>query len=91
MIGIMFAAALTATQVGTCKVLEEFAYMTSLANQKGVPASKIIEIAGDDDIFQGIAMDAIALPRYSTEEYQIKESRSFATEVASFCYRKMKE
>jgi hypothetical protein len=91
MIGIMFAAALTATQVGTCKVLEEFAYMASLANQKGVPASKIIEIAGDDDIFQGIAMDAIALPRYSTEEYQIKESRSFATDVASLCYREMEK
>ena len=52
MIGIMFAAALTATQVGTCKALEELAYMASLANQRGVPASKIIEIAGDDDIFQ---------------------------------------
>ena len=46
MIGIMFAAAMTATQAGTCKALEELAYMASLANQKGVPASKIIEIAG---------------------------------------------
>lgn len=91
MIGIMLAASLTATQAGTCKALEDLAYSASLANQKGVPASKIIEIAGDNEIFQGIALDAIALPRYSTDEYQIKESRSFATDVASLCYRKMKK
>lgn len=91
MIGIMFAAAISAQGVENCKAIEELAYMASLANQKGVPATRIMEIAGNDELHQAIALDVISMPRYSTDERQIKESRDYATTIAAACLKGLKK
>ena len=91
MIGIMFAAALTAQQIEQCNSMEQYALAAAKAHQRGVPVSELMKHTAGDEMLQAIIIDATSMPRYSTEEYQIKESRSFATEVASLCYRKMKE
>lgn len=91
MIGIMFAAAITAQQIEQCNSIEKYALAAAKAHQRGVPVSELIKHTAGDEILQAIIIDATSMPRYSTEEYQIKESRSFATEVASLCYREMKK
>jgi hypothetical protein len=75
-----------------CKQVETLAESVMTARQKGVPLSKIIEIAEESEIgdtIRAMAMEAYSGPAYSTREYQDRKIRQFTDDWYLACLRKL--
>lgn len=89
MIGIMFAAALSASDIEFCNGLERLALSASDAYQRGVSVTELYQLAGGEVVYQGVISDATSGPRFSTPEMQDKASRDVAAKVAKYCISEM--
>lgn len=89
MIGIMFAAAITAQQIEQCNSMEQYALAAAKAHQRGVPVSELMKHTAGDEMLQAIIIDATSITRYSTTEYQERESREFASSIANLCFKQI--
>jgi hypothetical protein len=56
--------------------------------QNGVPMSKMMD-ATDLELARAIILDAYKLPRFSSEDYQEKQTADFRNEVELECYKHM--
>lgn len=94
MIGIMFAAALTASDIEFCKGLETVAIKVSGAYQQGVSVTDIYGITNnlsenDKIIYQAVITDAVSGPRFSSPEMQEKASIDVAAKISKYCISEM--
>lgn len=89
MIGIMFAAALSASDIKYCSALERLAFSASRAYQAGVSVTEIYKLAGDEVVYQAIITDATSGPRFSTPRMREEASRDAAAKVAKYCISEM--
>lgn len=89
MIGIMFAAALSASDIEFCNSLERLALAASGAYQRGVSVTELYHLAGGEVVYQGVISEATSGPIFSTPEMQNKASRDVAAKVAKYCILEM--
>ena len=89
MIGIMFAAALSASDIEFCNGLERLAMAASNAYQRGASVTEIYKLAGDEVVYQAIITDATSGPRLSTPRMQEEASREAADKIAKYCISEM--
>jgi len=70
-----------------CKVMSEFAHLAMEHRQAGTQMSKIIEVAENDNLLQGVLVEAYSRPRYDTKESQGREVVDFENEVYALCVK----
>ena len=89
MIGIMFAAALSASDIEFCGSLERLALAASGAYQRGVSVTEIYKLADGNVVYQAVITDATSGPRFSTPEMQYNAGIDVAAKVAKYCISEM--
>ena len=74
-----------------CETFSELAGLFMELQQKGVPASKTLKIAGDDKLLRAIVVSAYKRPKYSKNKYTIKlrrkQVRDFKDDAFLDCLR----
>lgn len=74
-------------QEDPCPAFGGLAETMMIARQSGLPMSQMMELAGEEDIFRRMVIDAYDRPRYGTEEIQRLEIQDFRNEIEMDCYR----
>ncbi len=75
-----------------CSTISEFAGAIMKARQAGVPASRLVRIAeendeGSDSLTVEMIERAFEAPRYSTQEFQQQETEEFSSMYYLECYK----
>lgn len=84
---LAFAApTLAQTAAETCPVIGELAESIMEARQSGVSVSDMMAVADGNEFFEGLVLTAFESPRYTTEEYRLREAQDFRNAVEAMCY-----
>ena len=70
-----------------CPSLGRAAYAVMDARQAGVPVSKAMELAGDNDFWKAVVLQAYAVPRFSVDENKKQASDDFRNAIELGCYQ----
>ena len=79
------AFASDATEV--CKEIEEVAEAVMDARQKNASLVKMLEFAGDNEVFKGMTMDAYEQRAMQTPENKARQRADFANKWAMICIK----
>jgi len=74
-----------------CKALADTAETAAEKRYEGVAMSRLMEIAGDNEVAKELVREAYDLPNYTAEEYQRRDVREFGNTVYAACDRGMQQ
>ena len=84
---IGLTAAIEATADNPCEELHQLATTVMQARQNGAAMPEMMRIASDNPLARAIVQDAYNAPRFSTREYQQRETEDFANTVYAECLK----
>ena len=74
-----------------CKKIETLAEVVMDARQRGVPASKMMELVDGNPLVRAIVLDSFKTSTYSTESVRRKVIREFKDKWYIWCIKKMED
>ena len=74
-----------------CKKIEDLAETIMDARQRGIPASKMMELAGDSSLVRAVVLDSFETSTYLSTSVRERAIREFKDKWYIRCIKKMEE